>query len=68
MVTDWLTVSIYLIDTSIFLYLFRSDPIIDRYADDLAADAELFLSVQTVGELRAGAEQRQWGAKRRARL
>ena len=58
----------YLIDTSIFSYLFRGDPIAQRYADDLAPDAHLFLSVQTIGELRLGAEQRQWGEQRRARL
>lgn len=62
------TVPMYLIDTSIFSYFLRSDPIIDRYAEDLTAGARLFLSVQTVGELRSGAAQRGWGEKRKVQL
>jgi predicted nucleic acid-binding protein len=54
----------YLIDTSILSYLFRNDPIISAYADDLSTDTQLFLSAQTVGELRVGAANRQWGARK----
>jgi len=58
----------YLFDTSIFSYLFRNDRVIGEYADELERDTRLFLSVQTVGELRVGASSRRWGSKRQEQL
>jgi tRNA(fMet)-specific endonuclease VapC len=58
----------YIIDTSIFSYLFRNDPIYEQYAEDLAPDAQMFLSVQTLGELLDGAIKRGWGEARKTKL
>ncbi len=58
----------YIIDTSIFSYFYRNDPLYDQYADDLVPEAQFFLSVQTLGELLDGAIKNCWGEDRKAKL
>jgi predicted nucleic acid-binding protein len=58
----------YLIDTSVFSFLYRGDPLAVLYAEVAHEEAPLFLSVQTVAELLRGARERGWSGTRTARL
>ena len=53
----------YMIDTSIFSYLFRYNLIYKQYPDDMAPAAQIFLSVRTLGELLDGAWIRTCGSE-----
>jgi len=55
------------LDTNVTSFVYGEKPEGDLYADDLK-DRVLYLSFQTVAEMRAGAEMAGWGARRKKEL
>jgi predicted nucleic acid-binding protein len=51
----------YIVDTMLISYIFRDDPLALPYQAELESNQPLFMSVQTVGELYYGAENKGWG-------
>lgn len=58
----------YLLDTSVFSFLYRADSRASLYAQVVHENAPIYLSVQTVAELLLGAKGRGWGETRVERL
>ena len=54
----------YLFDTMILSYLIRQDPLAVLYRSELTCREPIFISCQTVGEIRFGAAKRNWGSER----
>lgn len=54
----------YLFDTMILSYLIRQDPLAALYRDELTSSEPVFISCQTVGEIRYGAAKKNWGPER----
>lgn len=54
----------YLLDTTIFSFIIRNDPVLKLYADTMNAARPMFLSAMTVCELQAGAQIKGWGDRR----
>jgi predicted nucleic acid-binding protein len=54
----------YLFDTMILSYLIRQDPLAALYRSELTSGEPIFVSCQTVGEIRFGAVKINWGPDR----
>jgi len=49
-------------------YIFRGDPLALPYQAELESNQPLYISVQTVGELYYGAENKGWGKPKRQKI
>jgi tRNA(fMet)-specific endonuclease VapC len=58
----------YIVDTMLISYIFRGDPLALPYQAELESNQPLYISVQTVGELYYGAENKGWGKPRRQKI
>ena len=58
----------YLVDTSIVSFSFRTDPLLQLYEDELNSGAPLLASAQTVTEIFVGMLSKGWGTKQRTRM
>lgn len=55
----------YIFDTMILSYLIRHDPLAALYKTELTSGEPIFISCQTVGEIRYGAAKRNWGPEKK---
>ena len=58
----------YLLDTTVFSFILRNDPLLQLYEEAAGNAGGLFLSAMSVCELYSGAQLRGWGERRRAEL
>ncbi len=54
----------YIFDTMILSYLIRHDPLAALYRGELTSGEPIFISCQTVGEIRYGAVKKNWGPEK----
>ncbi len=58
----------YLLDTTVFSFIVRNDPLLQLYEQTIGGAGPLFLSAMTICELHAGAQIKGWGERRMAEL
>ena len=58
----------YIVDTSVVCFFVRGNPLKDLYRSEIESTLPLNISVQTMAEIIAGADNDKWGPRRRAAL